>query len=482
MNMNDYRRAMDRVVPDPELKERIMNQKPKKHIPARRAARCLLAAALALACLFTAALAASPELRTAVLSFFRMEEREQVPNWDQSDTQSGPGVSQADIGKLVKAQYIRLDSHSWYGYSGGLLNCLTWDEDYRYHRLLDAKFWEVRDNELVPVQVDMKTNQVDITYKGIRYQGEFHWFVREGQVCCFAGDYRNYDEDLELDYDWNLSVIPGRTDALLLRLSQGRQMDYTEYPFLYHLDTGEVEDILAGTGVDKLEYVYNYDWSENFRRAIILTGNHFDYDETWICDLETKTLSNLNDLAKLDDADSCTAAFADDDTLILHAMTRDEEGVYSAVAFYTYDLRTGNMAKILDKTPYYRSWDENPSGVMVFGSRCLLISEEGQVRVINMKTGAQTILDGFTFHTNDHLNFNLSGTKLLYFSMDSDTPGLGITQIGVVDLEKGAFFAFDRDGYENLYEGGIGWEDDNTVSIGARTLDYETRYMLLYQF
>ena len=30
MNMNDYRRAMDRVVPNNELKERIMNQPKKK--------------------------------------------------------------------------------------------------------------------------------------------------------------------------------------------------------------------------------------------------------------------------------------------------------------------------------------------------------------------------------------------------------------------------------------------------------------------
>lgn len=476
MNMNDYRRAMDRVAPDPELKERIMNQKPKKRIPARRAVNGLLAAALALACLFTAALAASPELRTVVLSFFRMEEREQVPGEDQS----GPNISRAEIGDLVKAQYIRLDSFQYRYCGGGLFSEQTWSEDYR--TLLNARFWEAQDNELVPVQVDMQTNQIDITFKGLHYQGEIYWFVRDGKLYTFASDNRSYDEEKELDYSWYISDLPGRTDALLLRLSQGRQMDYNEYPFLYHLDTGEVEDILAGTGVDKLEYVYNYDWSENFRRAIILTGNHLDDDETWICDLETKTLSNLDDLVKLDDDDSCTAAFADDDTLILHAMTRNEEGVYSAVAFYTYDLCTGSMEKILDKTPYYRSWNENPSGVMAFGSRCLLISEEGQVRAVDMKTGAQTIFDGFTFHTTDHLNFNLSGTKLLYFATDPDMDGLGISQIGVADLEKGTFFAFDRDGYEHLYEGSIGWQDDNTVGISAHTPDYETRYLLLYQF
>ena len=479
MNVNDYRRAMDRIAPDPELKERIMNQNTKKRIPVRRVVRCLMAAALALACLFTAALAASPQLRTAVLSFLRIEEREQVPGGDQSGALNGPDVSRAEIGELVKAQYIRMDSFR-YGYKGGLLNYLTWSEDWK--TLQDAKFWEVQDSEMVPVQVDMHTSEVDITCKGVRYQGEFYWFVREGQVYCFAGDNRGYDEELDTEYDWNLTTIPGRADALLLRLSRGRQMEYTEYPLLYHLDAGEAEDILAGTGVDELEYVGGCDWSEDLRRAIILTGNRLGEEGAWICDLEAKTLSNLDELAAVDGADVCAADFADNDTLILHAVTRNEDGVFDTVAFYTYDLRSGSTAKILDKTPYYRRWDEKPSGVMTFGSRCLLVSEEGQVRAIDLKTGAQTLFDSFTLRPEDSLMFNPSGTKLLYFSMNPDLGGLGISQIGVADLEKGTFFAFDRDGYDNLYEGGIGWQDDNTVGINARTPDDETWYLLLYQF
>ena len=61
MNMNDYRRAMDRVVPNNELKERIMNQPKKKYTPIRRVFTLALAAALTATCLATAAFAASPE-------------------------------------------------------------------------------------------------------------------------------------------------------------------------------------------------------------------------------------------------------------------------------------------------------------------------------------------------------------------------------------------------------------------------------------
>lgn len=475
MNINDYRRAMDQLVPDPELKERIMMQKrTRNYVPVRRAVKGILAAALAVACLFTVALAASPELRTAVLSFFRMEEREQVPSGSVSP--DGPDLSQADIGELVKAQYIKMDSRR-YGFSNGLLTDLTWDEDWK--TLLDAKFWEPWNGELVPVEVDIHTALVDVAFRDIHYQGEFYWFVRNDQLYFFTGDHRAFSEDGEHEWNWNLSFIPGRTDAVFLYLSTGRQMEYSEYPFLYHLDTGEAEDILAGTGADKLEYAYCYDWSENMRRCIILTGNRLDDQLTWFCDLDAGTLVRADELA---DIEIYTAAFADNDTLILHSTSRDEEGMLQDVSFYVYDIPTGHMTMTLDKAPYYRDWEEHPSGVMTYGSRCVHISETGQVQVVDLKTGDRTLLGGFTFQKGDDFMLNPSGTKLLYFARDIQSEGLGISQIGVADLDKGTFFAFDREGYENLHEGGIGWEDDSTVSIRASTLDNKTQYLLLYQF
>ena len=185
MNINDYRKAMDHIIPDHELKERIMNQKTSRtrYTPVRRVLTGALAAALAAVCLFTVALAASPELRMAVMSFFHMEEPERLPGGNPSGAPTEPGVSQADIGQLVKAQYIEADRY--YGLTGGLLEDLTWSEDRR--TLLDAKFWEIKNNEAAPVEVDLHTQQVDVTYDGIRYQGEFYWYVRNGSLYTLKG-------------------------------------------------------------------------------------------------------------------------------------------------------------------------------------------------------------------------------------------------------------------------------------------------------
>lgn len=449
-----------------------MNQTKRKHNPARRVFTVALAAALSVTCLATVALAASPELRTAVLSFFQMEEREQVPSGNASP--DGFDISQAEIGELVKAQYIKMDRH--YGMSGGLFNDLTWSEDRR--SLLDYKFWEVQNSELVPVEVDMQTNQIDVTYGGIRYQGELYWFVRNGVLDYFKGE--PYGVDTRPEDQWYIEPIPGRTDAVLLKLARGQQIEYTEYPMLYHLDTGEVEDILKDLGVDTLGGLQSFVWSEDMTKVLIMSNNGQRDQQTWLCDLERKKLSELKQLTGTQAEIAC---FVDSDTLVLFEVAKDEEGFYKSAAGYVYQISTGRLEKTLEQTPCFRRVDEDPYGIMYYGPNCLFISQTGQVRILNAVTGEQTILEGFTYQNNrDEFTPNSSGDQLLYFSMDSETEGLGLTQIGVVDLEKGTFIAFDREGYENLYEEGIGFGDNNTVSINARTPDGETQYLLLYQF
>lgn len=488
MNINDYRKAMDHISPSNELKERIMHKKTthRRYAPVYRVLASTLTAILMLTCVTTVALAASPELRRAVLSFFRIEEREQVPGQtdinpsdiNQPDVDqpydNQPDISQTEIGSLVKAQYIKMDQR--YGLSGGLLNNLTWSDDGR--TLLEAEFWEIKDNNLVPVQVDMRTSQIDITFQDINYQGNLYWFIRNGELYYFQGS--PYGVDTRPEDEWSVEAIPRHTDVLLLKLAQGQQIDYTEYPMLFYLDTGETEDFLASTGAKQLEYAYDYSWSENMRRALILCSAGMGGLQEWLCDLDARTLIRLDELTGM--GEEVSAGFADNDTLILTTHTTSEEDeTWQTITCYAYDIPTGQKTKTLDKAHYYRWWDE-PYGVQLFGSRCVLIGEDGQVRLVDLKTGMQTVVEGFTWQTGDEFMPSPSGNKLLYYSSDSKAEGLGISQLGVVDLEKGTFIAFDREGYGNLYEEGIGWSNDSTVSINARSSDGETRYLILYTF
>lgn len=477
MNINDYRRAMDQIVPDTELKERIMNQKStRKHAPARRAVNILLAAAVTAACLFTAAFAASPDFRTAVLSFFRIEEREQLPTPSGSAGTDGPDISNAEIGGLVKAQYIKMDKY--YGLSGGLLRNLTWSEDCR--TLEDAKFWELRDNELVPVEVDLHTQQLDVTWGGVRYQGELYWYIRDGVPYPFKGI--PYGVDTRPEDQWYVSAFSGRTDALLLTVTQGRQLESTETPLLYHLDTGEVEELLTGVDPAILADSDGSLWSPNASRVLITGRASAEYPNgrEWLYDRETETLTDVSALAG---AGAESGIFVDDDTLILRVYTYGPDGGDEAVGSWVYDIPTGRAVQTLAQSPIYNEQDEDPYGVIpFFGGWAMEIGQDGTACLINLVTGERTVLENFTFQENMNFWLNPSGSKLLYYAKDSETKGFGISQLGVIDLKEMTFIAFDREGYENLYEGSLWWETDDTICIEASSPDWETQYLLLYQF
>lgn len=479
MNINDYREAMDHIIPDQELKERIMNKKTsqRQYIPVRRVLTYALAAALALACLFTVALAASPELRMAVMTFFHMEEPEHLPSADPDGAPTEPGISRAEIGELVKAQYIRMDSQ-YYQYSGGgLLRNLTWSEDGR--TLLDAKFWEVKDNEIAPVEVELHTQQMDVAYSGVRYQGELYWYIRNGVLCAFKGS--PFGVDTRPEDQWYVTTLPGRTDTILFHVVQGRQMERTESILLYHLGTGEFEDLLAGVDPSVMEQSDGSIWPPSASRALITgqAGPEFPNGREWLYDRESGTLTDVRDLGNVG-ADM--AVFVDDDTLILRVYTYGANYDLEAIACWAYNIPSGQAVQTLAQSPYYHQ-SKRPYGIIPFyGGSCMEIGQDGSTCLIDLTTGARTMLENFTFEKDMNFSLNPAGTKLLYYAMDREADGLGITQLGVIDLEKSTFIAFDREGYENLHEGSIGWEDDQTVSIGATSSDGGTRYILLYQF
>lgn len=477
MNINDYRDALNKITPNSELKERIMNIKTpqKQYISARRVFAYALAAAITLTGLGTVAMAASPELRMAVLNFFHLEEKEQLPNPSTSVPPEEPNISQADISQLVKAQYIKMDHQ--YGLSGDLLNDLTWSEDGR--TLLDAKFWEVKDNELIPLEAELHTEQLDVNYGGVHYQGELYWYVRNGMLYPFKGSPQGADTQPE--DQWSVRAFAGRTDALLLNVTQGWQMERTESALLYHLDTGETEDLFAGVNPTVLEEADGSIWSPCASRALI-TGQasaEFPNGREWLHDRETGTLTDVKDLGGVG-ADM--AIFVDDDTLILNAYTYNENFDQKAVACWMYDIPSGQAVQTLAQSPLYYQ-DKHPYGIIPFyGGTCMEIGQDGSACLISLLNGTRTELENFVFQENMNFWLNPSGSKLLYYVIDRESGNLGFSQLGVIDLEQMVFFAFDREGYENLQESGIVWEDNNTISIRAKARDNGTQYLFLYQF
>lgn len=240
MTLEEYRGALDRTLPPPDLKGRIRRalETPPARLR-RRALRAALAALAAAACLLTAALAASPEFRAAVLTFFRLEQAEQVPLPGESPP-DGPELTHALVAGQVEAQYIRLPgSGTGYSYGNGVLFQVEQEEDGAPKAV---RWWAAEGDALVPLEG--RATGFSAAWAGLEYTDTVYWCVYEGEVSCYCAG----SAGMAVDYNCTVSPLPGRTDAAILTLSQGSQMGYQEYPMLLDLETGAVTDLLAGTG------------------------------------------------------------------------------------------------------------------------------------------------------------------------------------------------------------------------------------------
>lgn len=461
MTDQEYRRAMDCFESDIYMKRRIaaaVENGRRDGRPVRRALAGVLTAAAVLVCAMGVAMAASPGLRQTVLSFFHMAEAEQVPGPGEVDM---PDVLESDVGGQVKAQYIQ-----WNGAYSGRMTVEENEDGYVFH------VWDVEDGVLSKQTVEAQKSTFTVTWRDADYQGTVYWGVQNGELFLSADD--GYDRDTGTE--WHLRPIAGRTDTALLEVSQGSQIEYASYELLYHLDTGEVEDILTGTGVENLELAYDYTWADDLSRLLVTCqhGDQIGSAQTYYCDIADNSLMEIGDLTGLE-ADS--AFFADGETLIISSLTDTK------CSCWAYDLVTETAVQVLDQANLWRSYDENPYGIMFFGARYGVYAElSGQISVFDFKTGERMAVDAFTLSKGGRFLSNSSNTKLLYWAADDSVSGLGISELGVLDLEKGVFLSFDREGYDALYEWSVGWFDDDRAEIHAYSQDGETQYLYLYEF
>lgn len=468
MNTRDYRSAMDRLTPSPDLDGRIkenLTQPPKRQAHPRRLAGKVLVAAAAIACTFMVAMAVSPQLRTAVLTFFRLEETEQVPV-PTGGTAETPELTQNTIGRQVEAQYISLPGLGC-SYGGGVLFQAEQAAD---GSILAFHYWAAEGDELLPLETG--TTHFSTVWDGMTYTDTVYWCVYEGTVAC----YNNGTAGMALDYDCYVSPLEGRTDAVLLTLSQGSQINYREYPVLLDLATGEVTDLLGGTGWEAAAPLREIQWMDDLSAAI-LSGDRTGW---FYCDRTAQTTASLNELTGLE---VFSAYFGPDGALILLTRSGPDGDCYD---IWTWQPDSGILTQTFSELPVYQRHEERSWGFQFFGGRRgIYAAEDGSVSVLDLATGETVAVEGFSLTQWDAPAFiaNSAGTKVLFASYGGQADGLGISSLGVMDLEAGTFTLLDRDSGTGLHEASLGWFDETRVAIwGYASEDFTQSCLYLYRF
>jgi len=91
------------------------------------------------------------------------------------------------------------------------------------------------------------------------------------------------------------------------------------------------------------------------------------------------------------------------------------------------------------------------------------------------------LTQGLTPHPDIH--FTLSpDRKFIFVYTLSHVNGLGVTQLGYINIEKQELKIFDRVDFTEIFENSIGWISDSELAVFGRDESYRYRYLYIYEF
>ena len=442
--------------------------------PVRRIFTVVLAAALALLCTLAAAMAVSPQFREAVISLFQLGEVEQVP-----DVPEEPGeVKQITIGGEVTAQYVKVDASWGMDSRLGLLQRL--DEDYGQER-----FYDVADGELVEVGVDASELSTTVSWYGRTIRVHLRFFVYHDTLYLYNGYGGSCEED-SMTFVVNPERLGARTDVVLLRGEcYGSEAD-TNWAWVCDLKTGEVRDVLSGFGLEKFPYMERVLLAEDLKHALIRGWDGASGSGTtpYLADLEEKTCTPLGQLMGLDIPTafgSYEVTFYDSDTVLLAMapLWRPEP-----TNVWAYHIPSGVVTPTAENEEELTSI--TPEADVYGWGLAQKVDENGNVTIVDLRTGKQVRLEGITAAGRCYLKLNSARTRLLWVDWVDNR----LKRLGVIDLESGEFTAFEREGLELRYHEDVFWLDDDRVvaSMDLHTGEHQgpsgiyEYYLCIYEF
>ncbi|MBQ8231259.1 MAG: hypothetical protein IJZ34_04960 [Lachnospiraceae bacterium] len=433
----------------------------------KRAAIFIGVVVLAMSTTVATAMAFNEEVREAVkeiiFEFFHIEEEEVVPELSGTEeiTIDNMYVEQdrSIIGGIIEGRYVHAPV-SCNAREGVYLIC-TDEIEMNQGSHYDAYYEE--NGEFF--KLEEHTFSGDYIVLGNDFHIEFDWASYGGQVALtYIGVEENY----------RISANPGDANAMLVELNcvfptEAGDNIGMAYPVLLNLETGELMDVLAGTGAEKLMHVANQAISEDLSKMLLAQSDGTLY----YVDLTAKELYSVEELSG-EPADACSLI---ENTLACWVL---EDDCYRAWAI---DLTTMERREIFAGLPnaisekvqgagivYLSGFDTTIHwGTMFTGSHFALETDAvGNVSVIDLATGERIPVEGFTWpeDTYEDVLWETSpdGKRLL---ISGGQIGLKYEYIGVLDFEKKKYLEFSRENSNETNEWKPYWFDKDTVIIQA---------------
>lgn len=489
----------------------------RRHIPAWQTSL------LALAVLFVGsatALAASPELRAAVVRFFSFGTVETPPadlqniletensGTDESQ-ETTPAVQTA--GSLTLTETIPLDEHFSATYlsspdfldivrtpSGALLFSTTApNSEPHYYSYKEGNLTElVLETHTLSASVDLGVLPgVMNDYGDIAPYRELHlpemtfdlvWRQYGNDILidhnATDSKYHRFDigstygADLGNDYDGSFSyyAIPARSDVIEVCFYLDYQMTFYSYPFLLDLTTGQVSDPLAKIDLSAYDCITELTFTNDLTGVTAKAGSDHDHLRDITIRLADGTITESP--APQPPIDNSPIWFTTSDTTVFYTVGSLESGMDG----YLYNIETQTTTPLFTNALYnHNAWAEE-YGERFFdslGSGYCTYYEDNAVYLLNLKDGSQTLLEGISLSDDVTFSFNPDSSLLEYSIREK---GLTV-RLGFIDPIKKEAWYFDRDRTKYIPETSAHWYSNYGYCIEARA-STGIHYLYLYEY
>lgn len=432
----------------------------KGHRTIRRSLALVAAVILILSVCFTTALAVSPEFRELVFAFFNIAEPEIVPeNIPDESANNNMEVEEGriNIGGVIEGTYIHFPNMSAIG--EGVFKVCTDDVQMNSGNHYDA-YYE-KDGEFIRLE----ENTFNQTYHlfGNDVHVEFDWVEHNGNVITTFVE----SEPPFVKFGGAGDVT---STLMWLQIDPPGDEEFGYYPVLINVRTGELTDICAGLGVEKLPNIHQAAISDDLTQMLIV-----DYDENiYYADLVGRKLYAIDDLL----GEKCSACALVDGMLVAWSEN------YGNVSVRVIDPATWESWETYSGRPDFISGFDSTihSSQMYRGTRFALEVDTNQnVYVIDLLNGQKSIIDGFKWQQDDEVFTecvpSADGNKLLIYSRG---PTTYYESIGVLDFSNRTYVKFSRENMGNVNEHRAFWFDNNSVAI-ATSGDDDIRQYYIYR-
>ena len=329
------------------------------------------------------------EVKAFVFELFSIEEEEIVPELPKEAEITTENMyvepQRSFLGGIIEGRYVHAPA------SGqareGVYTICTDEIELNQGSHYDA-YYE-KDGEFI--KLEEHTFSGECTVLGNTFSISFDWVEHNDQVVLtYIGENENY----------RIPANPGPKENMLVELlcyqtTETGEASGTVYPVLLDLTTGELKDVLSGTGAEELENLGNQAVSEDDSRMLLAQSDGTLY----YVDLTAKQLYSVEELSG-ERADACSLIGN-----TLSCWVLEEEG-YRAWAI---DLETFERRELFSQIPNAMGGSGEEAGIVylsgfdtivhwgtMFTGSCFALEKDtsGAVTVIDLATGEKIPVEG----------------------------------------------------------------------------------------